>query len=164
MRDSLNNVKNKTENNKSFFIIGTWVTKVFYVWAKHYIGFFLNYVRFLDRANDEQIYHIYLLLIFSGFATTISMFLHTLKFKRYIGPKTSFTVYVISYLATFYSFARIYEIFFLNLDLTIIVLIGLVLNFTHWKYQNAYQFFLLFYFNASRYDLLPSAITLQHNR
>jgi len=73
------NDKNKTEKNKTFFIVVTWITKIFYVWAKHYIGFFLNYARFLDRISPELVRHIYFMLIMSSAATTISMFLHTLK-------------------------------------------------------------------------------------
>lgn len=44
-RDSLKLTKNKTEKNTNFFIIVTYVTKAFYVWAKHFIGYFLNYAR-----------------------------------------------------------------------------------------------------------------------
>lgn len=116
-RDSLNDPRNKSAKNKTFYIVVTWVTKVFYVWAKHYIGFFLNYMRFMNRINAEQQYHTYFLLIFSACATTISMFLHTLKFKGYIGPKTSYILYMASYLATFYSFIRIRSVFYTSPDL-----------------------------------------------
>lgn len=116
-RDSLNNNKNKSEKNKLFYTVVVWITKVFYVWAKHYIGFFMNYVRFMDRVTPYQQYHMYFLLICSAFATTISMFLHTLKFKGYIGPRTSYIIYMISYLATFYSFIRIRTVFVTSPDL-----------------------------------------------
>jgi hypothetical protein len=46
----------------------------------------------MDRANPSHEKEMYRLLLFSCFATTISMFLHTLKFKGYIGPKTSFVL------------------------------------------------------------------------
>ena len=119
--------KNKSEKNRIFFIAVTWITKIFYVWAKHFIGFFLNYARFLDRIPPVLIRHIYLMLIMSSAATTISMFLHTLKvysflwfalplvqtdssiylqFKRYSGPRTSYLWYMSSYLATFYSWVN----------------------------------------------------------
>ena len=192
-RDSLNvKDKNKTDGNRMFFIVVTYITKAFYIWAKHFIGFFLNYARcvredrtrlclvlagrccmscclaggvshrschnvqcalhmaltifptnesnshdmtwhdtthdicllpsivitlllslyyyhssplfrFMDRITSEQVRHIYLMLIFSGAATTISMFLHTLKFKKMIGPRTAYLWYMFSYLMTFYS-------------------------------------------------------------
>jgi hypothetical protein len=134
------------------------ITKMFYVWAKHYIGYFLNYVRFFDRANSEQISHIYLLLIFSAFATTISVFLHTLKFKGYIGPRLSYIVYMISYLSTFYCFVRIYEIFFIHYDLTLYVLIGVILNFQSLHYQHMYQIALMILFNAHKFHMIPTNI------
>jgi hypothetical protein len=157
-RDSLYNAdKSKTEKNRYFFFVVTYVTKWFYVWAKHYIGFFLNYIRFFNRADTEQIYHIYLLLLFSAFATTIAIFLHTLKFKGYLGPKLSVMIYVCSYSATFYSFIQIRDTFLVNIDLTIYVFIGLLLNFT--RYQHAYQIFLMGLFNAHKYNMLSDDIT-----
>jgi hypothetical protein len=165
-RDSIYNAdKSRSTKNQKFFVIVTYITKWFYVWAKHYIGFFLNYVRFFNRANDEEIYYIYLLLIFSAFATTIAVFLHTLKFKGYLGPRQSFIIYMISYMATFYSFIRVRNMFIVNIDLTLYVFVGLVLNFT--KYQHAYQIFLMVLFNAHKHDILPNNITnylfLSHN-
>lgn len=49
-RDSIaNSKKNKSSKNFNFFVIGTYVTKAFYIWAKHFIGFFLNYLRFFNE-------------------------------------------------------------------------------------------------------------------
>ena len=46
-RDSLDvKDKNKTDKNRIFFIVVTYITKAFYIWAKHFIGFFLNYARY----------------------------------------------------------------------------------------------------------------------
>jgi len=130
------------------------ITKIFYIWAKHYIGYFLNYARFFNRINSEQTSYIYLLLIFSAFATTISIFLHTLKFKGYIGPRLSYIIYMISYLSTFYSFIKIREIFLIHYDLTLYVLIGVILNFQKLYYQHIYQIFLLILFNAHKFLMI----------
>ena len=155
-RNSLNNPdKNKTVANRRFYYIVTMITKMFYVWAKHYIGFFLNYVRFFNRADEEQIFYIYLLLIFSAFATTISVFLHTLKFKGYIGPRKSYIIYMISYMSTFYSFIQIRKIFFIHYDLTFYVLIGLLINFQSLYCQHAYQIFIMVLFNAHKHQWIP---------
>ncbi len=62
-----------------------------------------------------------------------------------------------SYLATFYSLIQIRDTFIVNIDLTIYVFIGLLLNFT--KYQHAYQIFLMLLFNAHKYHMLPDDIT-----
>jgi len=161
-RDSLKlSEKNKSRKNRDFYVVVTWITKVFYVWAKHYIGYFLNYARFLDRVTEGQRYHIFLLMTFGAFATTISMFLHTLKFKKHIGPRTSYVVYMASYLATFYSFIMVADIFFVNVDLTLITLLGLVLNFTNFKIQMAYQVFVMVLLNCMRWNApIPSITTV----
>jgi len=151
--------KNKSNQNRNFFIVVTWITKIFYVWAKHYIGYFLNYVRFLDRVTEEERYHIFLLMTFGAFATTISMFLHTLKFKKYIGPRTSYVIYMASYLATFYSFAMIANTFLKNGDLVLIAFVGMVLNFTSHKVQVAYQVVVMVVLNCMRWGVPISSIS-----
>ena len=128
-RDSLKNDKNKSEGNAVFFRVATLVTKFFYVWAKWYIGFFFNYLRYLDLISAAQLRNFYCLLLFSAFATTISMFLHTLKFKGYIGPKTAFLIYMASYLATFYSIVVLHRLFLDHLPLVAITAGGLALNY-----------------------------------
>lgn len=128
-RDSLRTGGNKTKGNQLFFHYATLVTKFFYVWAKWYIGFYFNYLRFLGFVSAEQTKEMYMLLLFSAFATTISMFLHTLKFKGYIGPRTSFLVYMASYLATFISIVRLYSLFLGHLPLVAITAVGLLLNY-----------------------------------
>jgi len=158
-RDSLGKERNKTDKNRAFFIIVTWVTKIFYVWAKHYIGFFLNYARFMDRITPSQVRHIYLMLIFSCAATTISMFLHTLKFKKYIGPKTSYLWYMASYMATFYSWVRIADVFVISWDLALLTLIGVALNFGPQAPQFFHQLLLAGIFNTHRMGLLPPYIS-----
>lgn len=128
-RDSLrNNDRNSSQQNRSFFRVGTWVTKIFYLWAKHFIGFFMNYVRLVGRTTRDQVEHMYLLLLFSCFATTVSMFLHTLKFKGYLSAKKAFSLYVISYLCTFYSFFQMRSVFVENADLALLALAGLICN------------------------------------
>lgn len=41
--------KNTDPANLDFYAKNTYIIKAFYNFAKHYIGFFLNYVRFMDR-------------------------------------------------------------------------------------------------------------------
>ena len=127
-RASMKSDTNKTEGNAYFFFIVTHVTKLFYLWAKWYIGFFFNYLRYLNLVNDNQRREMYRLLLFSAFATTVSMFLHTLKFKGYMGPRTAFLTYMASYLATFYSIVRLYTLFLGQTPLVGITLVAMLLN------------------------------------
>jgi hypothetical protein len=45
-RDSM---ANQTGEGQTFYYYLTWFTKIFYLWAKHYLGFFLNYLRFFNK-------------------------------------------------------------------------------------------------------------------
>jgi len=139
MRDSLSNTKNKTEKNRFFLFYLTWTTKIFYIWAKHYIGFFLNYLRFLDRATAYDQKAIFLLLIAASFATTISLFLHTLKFRGYISARTSLGTYVASYTLTFVGYGMVFYVFFQHSTLFFITLAGLIINLLDLNAFNAYQ-------------------------
>lgn len=139
--NSMDAYKDSRDINKEFYRYASMVTKIFYIWAKHFIGFFLNYCRFLNRITPGQMYHMYFLMIMSCAATTISIFLHTLKFKGYIGPRTSFYFYFASYTSTFYSFIWISEIFTDNFDLLVLAFVGLVINFAPGGCQFAYQVF-----------------------
>lgn len=68
------------------------------------IANFVEIIRFMDRISPEQIRHIYLMLIWSAAATTISMFLHTLKFKKMIGPKAAVIAIILQYAQIILSF------------------------------------------------------------
>jgi hypothetical protein len=153
MRDSIRNNKNKTAKNYRFFVVGTWVTKVFYVIAKHGIGFLLNYLRFVSAVTPGHTREMYRLLLFSCFATTISMFLHTLKFKGFIGPRTSFGLYVASYMATFYSIIAMADLFVVSWRLVALAGVGMALNFAPVWVGHAWQVAVMGLLYASRHGL-----------
>ena len=46
-----NRERNTDPGNIDFYTKNTYVIKTFYNFAKHYIGFFLNYARFMDRVD-----------------------------------------------------------------------------------------------------------------
>jgi len=159
IRTSLANMKNKSSENFYFYYYLTWLTKFFYVWAKHYIGFFLNYYRFINAATAYDQKCIYLMLISACFATTISLFLHTLRFKRYIKGTTSFGLYVISYLSTFYAYFLILHVFFSQMTLFWICLVGIFLNLYKNKYFDMYQVgVMIFMFGVYRKDMFPMSL------
>lgn len=56
--------------------------------AKHFIGFFVNYMRFLGRIGPEETKLAYGLMIGATWGTSVALFIHTLKFKGYIGART----------------------------------------------------------------------------
>jgi len=153
-RDSVQQEKKITkdlEENEKFYFYGEYVTIAFYIWSKHFNGFFLNYVRYLDRVNDLQIYHVHLMLICRCWAVTIALFTHTLAVKHYISQTTSFVLYVISYLVTFYSWYQIKSIFLENYEVFFVTFIGVVVNLGVKKLHHFYQLALLIFFVAQRY-------------
>jgi hypothetical protein len=149
--DSIVNSREKTDSNKVFLSNMVRLSKLYYIFAKHYIGFFLNYIRFLDLMPSEYYLYIYAMLIFSAFATTISMFLHTLKFKKYIGAKTSIILYVISYLFTLYPMVCIFYCLSDQIVLIAIAFVGIVVNILARDHQNKYQLGVMILLNVIRY-------------
>jgi len=150
IRDALSNIPNRsTEQNQTFYFYMTWLTKLFYIWAKHYIGFFLNYLRFQNKATPDHQYGVFLLLIAACFATTIAMFLHTLRFRKYLPPRVSFLTYVVAYLSTFIGYAMVFPVFLQHATLFWITLIGLVINLISLRGFCMYQIGVMLAFHFS---------------
>lgn len=145
IRTALENAKNKSEKNRFFYHASTYIVKVFYSFAKHYIGFFLNYIRFLGRITPEDQKTIHGILITSSYMTTIALFLHTLKFKGWLGPRTATVAYEGAYLITAWFYWQFLGTIAANLDLALLCFIGMVLNFAPKGIWHAYQAFVLAY-------------------
>ena len=150
LRTSLKNSKNKSDRNRFFMVASTWIVKIFYSFAKHYIGFFLNYIRFLGRTTSEDQEVIHGILITSSYMTTIAIFLHTLKFKGWLGPRQATVAYEGSYLITAWFYWRFLGTIAANLDLALLCLVGLVLNFGPKPLWHTYQGFMLCYLWSAR--------------
>lgn len=147
-RDSM---KNQTGEGQTFYYYLTWFTKLFYLWAKHYLGFFLNYYRFLNLATPYDIHCMHLILICSSFATTIAIFLHTLRFKGYINPKTSLVAYVVSYMSTFIGYGFIIHVFPTYPWLCLLCFVGLLINLLDFRAFDVYQIGVLLLLNSVEY-------------
>lgn len=61
-------------------------------------------------------------------------------------------------LSTFYSYFYIFDIFWHSLDLTLITLGGLLVNFKSRKWQLAYQIFVFCLLMSARYNALPEFV------
>jgi hypothetical protein len=128
--------------------------KLFYVTAKHFSGYFVNYMCFLGMLGDNPINEwsvMRKMFILGGWGTTIAMFLQTLKFKGYISPFAAMTLYV----GVFPLFWAVNAaIFLMALDhvwLTILTLIGIAVNFGPRSGQIAWQLFMAAVCIAIRY-------------
>lgn len=128
--------------------------KVFYITAKHFTGYYANYLLFLGKLGDDPVNEWGLLrkmLILGGWGTTIAMFLQTLKFRRYIGPTTAMILYV----GVFPLFWAVnVGIFFLAIEhvwLSVLALVGIAVNFGPRKGQIAWQMFMFLVCLSVRY-------------
>lgn len=134
--------RHSTKDGKNRFAS---VTKVFYVTAKHFSGFFVNYMLFLGCLGENPIQEWSMtrrLFILGGWGTTIAMFLQTLKFKGYISPRVAMLLYT----GSFPLFWSIYVVLFVtccmeHMWLAALTLVGIAINFGPWTLQLVYQAF-----------------------
>jgi len=133
------------------------VTKVFYVTAKHFSGFYVNYMCFLGILGDDPINDWSMtrrLMILGGWGTTIAMFLQTLKFKGHISPRTAMLLYTGSFPLFWSIYVGLLATCMDHLWLAALTLIGVAVNFGPWRAQVVYQTFVCAVCLSVRYKLL----------
>lgn len=139
LRDSISNDKEKSDKNRRFLIIQTWTTKVFMIFGKHITGFLINYLIFLDAIPAHHTRTLRLQLILGGWGTTIAVFLHTLKFKGYIGPRTAILSYTMVFPLFYCLYVSLFDLLFAELTVTALAAIGIIVNFYSMPVQVVYQ-------------------------
>jgi len=140
IRSSFGNDHNKSTSTAiTFYYYAAWTTKVFYLWAKHFIGLYVNYLMFLGFVDERMRMLVFGNLIWGSFATTFSMFLHTLRFKGYMPGMMSFSMYVASYMMTFYSYSKFFHVFFEHSALSLLTLAGLFINVYNYRLHDLFQ-------------------------
>mmetsp|Transcript_11560 Transcript_11560/g.38007 ORF Transcript_11560/g.38007 Transcript_11560/m.38007 type:complete len:270 (-) Transcript_11560:250-1059(-) len=94
--------KYRTEENSSFYHLGTELIRYFYLYGKHVMGFGFNYLYFLGELSDEDMrqWGTPLLLLNAG-TVSIAVFLHTLRFKKILKPTYAFSLYLAMAYASF---------------------------------------------------------------
>ena len=125
---SLNNAKNKSDKNRLTLTVSAYAIKVFYLLAKHFIGTFPLYLAYLGRLTEEDQRLLYGVQIVSAYASTISIFIHTLKFKRKIGPLTAMVAYDIIIPAFAFLYYNMAFVIVRNYDIAMICFVALILN------------------------------------
>lgn len=105
------------------------------------MGFLINYLRFLDLIGDDELMWVRALWLLNAGTISISVFLHTLRFKRKIPPKLAFTLYLLMFYSSFLGGLRLLPLFSANLDLVGVCALGTLLNL--WR---GHQWLLKVYF------------------
>jgi len=139
LRDSLSNDKEKSAANRRFINIQTWTTKVFMCFGKHMTGFMMNYLIFLDAIPEHHWKTMRMQFILGGWGTTIAVFLHTLKFKGYLGPRMAIVAYTAVFPLFYCLYVALFDLLFAELTVTMLAAIGLFVNFGPVPLQVVYQ-------------------------
>jgi len=152
-RGSYSSPKEMTERNRFFMRANLIAVKFFYVFAKWFQGFFCNYLIFLGalKAGAANEYLIQWMLLLGGWGTTIAMFLHTLKFKKYIGPRTGMLMYTGSFPFFIGCYIALTMLTLQYTNVLIMVMGGVMLNFIPYtSIKVCWQFVCFLYLLALR--------------
>lgn len=84
----------RSEQNERFYAVGTMMVKFFYLWSKYYQGFFIPILVVTGSYTEENIRFIRGLYILNVGTISIAVFLHTLRFKKALPPKLTFSIYL----------------------------------------------------------------------
>ena len=118
----------RTDANERFYKIATTMVKIFFLWAKYLIGFFTNFLVFLDLVEDWRFVH-GLFLLNVG-TVSLAMFLHTLRFKKVLPPRFTMSFYLGQIYLTFTAIPLAFEMFASHLTLLNLCVAGLLCNMT----------------------------------
>jgi len=80
---------------EKFYSIGTQMIKLFYLWAKYFLGFHINFIVFLGIMTDDDMKLIRGMFLLNVGTVSISIFLHTLRFKKVLPPRLTFSLYIL---------------------------------------------------------------------
>lgn len=79
---------------ETFYSVGTKAIKIFYLWAKYFLGFHINFMFYLGLVKPENVYFVHGLYLLNAGTVSIGIFLHTLRFKKILPPEFTFSFYL----------------------------------------------------------------------
>ena len=88
-------MSSRSKKYERFYEVGTLMVKIFYLWAKYILGFFVNFICYLNDGNERDMKFIRGLFLLNAGTMSISVFLHTLRFKKVLPPKATFSFYLL---------------------------------------------------------------------
>eukprot|EP00295_Goniomonas_pacifica_P045363 CAMPEP_0175915810 /NCGR_PEP_ID=MMETSP0108-20121206/10512_1 /TAXON_ID=195067 ORGANISM="Goniomonas pacifica, Strain CCMP1869" /NCGR_SAMPLE_ID=MMETSP0108 /ASSEMBLY_ACC=CAM_ASM_000204 /LENGTH=218 /DNA_ID=CAMNT_0017238321 /DNA_START=77 /DNA_END=733 /DNA_ORIENTATION=+ len=153
--DAVKSDKNKTSSNALFYVVGGLIIKFFYITAKWYMGFFTTYARFLNLYTENEHRRLAEMVLANAGTVSIAIFLHTLRFKRILPPRVTFSVYVVMAYAPFMAVAGMAPFLLTHWRLLCLCTVGLVVNLAPRPCSKVFQVAALFLFLAIRHDNAP---------
>lgn len=126
----------RSERNAQFYRVGTMLVKIFYLWGKYFLGFMLNWVIYLGLATDRDMRFVRGLFLTNVGTMSISVFLHTLRFKKALPPTLTFSIYLMQIYGTFLALPYSYDMFSSHKRLLALTTLGLVVNMTRKRWMH----------------------------
>ena len=79
-----------------YYDIGTSAVKIFYLWAKYFLNFFINWAIYLNLLQEDHHWRCVRGIFLMNVGTvSISVFLHTLRFKKLLPGPLTFSFYLL---------------------------------------------------------------------
>ena len=122
--------KGRTDSNLKFYEVGTLLVKIFFLWAKYFLGFYMNFMVFLELIQEKSYPFFHGMYLLNLGTVSLAVFLHTLRFKKVLPPRLTFSLYLVQIYATFSAIPFAYEMFVPHPKLCGVALAGLLANMT----------------------------------
>mmetsp|Transcript_8772 Transcript_8772/g.11645 ORF Transcript_8772/g.11645 Transcript_8772/m.11645 type:complete len:459 (+) Transcript_8772:257-1633(+) len=122
--------KGRSAQNKRFYEIGTYMVKIFFLYAKYFLGFYANFLIFLELPTEDDWKLLRGTLLLNIGTVSIAMFLHTLRFKKILPPRLTFGIYLLQIYATIVGIPYAKHVFTSHPKLLALCFSGLLCNMT----------------------------------
>jgi hypothetical protein len=122
--------KGRSEKNQRFYEIGTLTFKIFYIWAKYFLGFFMNFMIYLDLIQEEHWHFMHGMLLLNTGSVSLAVFLHTLRFKKVLPAKLTFSIFLAQVYLSFLAIPTVLQMFASHPKLCGVCFAGLLGNAT----------------------------------
>ncbi|CAB9504091.1 expressed unknown protein [Seminavis robusta] len=120
----------RSSDLERFYQIGTRMVKIFYLWAKYFLGFHIQYMIYLDLIEPQNMKIVHGVFLLNLGTCSLGVFLHTLRFKKILPPLFTFSLYLFLIYATFSAVPYVLNLFVMHPKLCLVTLAGFLLNFT----------------------------------
>lgn len=128
-RKSYGNDREQTQKNTIFLSLLAKITKSFYVIAKHFNGYFINYLIFLGLLSAAQDRLMHFLFLLAGWGTTVAMFLQTLKIRKIITPRAALLAYMAVFPFACVCYSMLVVVTIRHAWISALVVVGIAANF-----------------------------------
>eukprot|EP00529_Nitzschia_sp_RCC80_P042764 CAMPEP_0113477244 /NCGR_PEP_ID=MMETSP0014_2-20120614/20103_1 /TAXON_ID=2857 /ORGANISM="Nitzschia sp." /LENGTH=436 /DNA_ID=CAMNT_0000370323 /DNA_START=99 /DNA_END=1405 /DNA_ORIENTATION=+ /assembly_acc=CAM_ASM_000159 len=122
--------RSRSTKNETFYKYGTLAVKFFYLWAKYFLGFFIQFLWMMHKTTPDQSKFVKGMFLLNLGTISIAIFLHTLRFKGVLPAKLTFSLYLMQIYATFSAIPLAYEMFLTHKKLCGMMFLGILANMT----------------------------------